>query len=87
MVDRTDWRLSGQDRYLKGVELRRQKYRHFPDNPKWDHDHCKFCWAKFSLDDGPDIQHEGYCTLDEYHWICPTCFGDFQGSFEWRVVE
>jgi hypothetical protein len=87
MVDSTDWRLQGQERYLKGVELRWQVYRRYPANPDWDHDHCEFCWAKFMVEDYPDVFHEGYSTLDEYRWICKGCFDDFKEMFEWRVVR
>jgi len=34
-----------------------------------------------------DMLQEGYCTLDEYHWICPECFRDFREMFGWQVVE
>jgi hypothetical protein len=60
--------------------------RRYPKNAKWDHDHCAFCWAKFMVEDLPDVLHEGYCTLDEYHWICETCFRDFQASLEWQIT-
>lgn len=62
MVDPTDWRLQGQEKYLKGVELRWQVYRRYPEKPDWDHDHCEFCWAKFMVEDYPDVLHEGYST-------------------------
>ena len=50
-----------------------------------DHDHCEFCWAKFMVEDYPDVLHEGYSTLDEYRWVCKGCFEDFKESFQWRV--
>ena len=34
-----DWRLGGQEGYLKGATLVRRAYRPHPDNPDWDHDH------------------------------------------------
>ncbi|HEX5012051.1 MAG TPA: hypothetical protein VFY71_16820 [Planctomycetota bacterium] len=71
---------------MKGAQLRFCAYRQYNKNPNWDHDHCSFCWTKFAVEPGPDILHAGYCTLDEYHWICPTCFHDFKGQFEWRVA-
>jgi len=85
MVDPTDWRLQGQEKYLKGVELRWQVYRRYPEKPDWDHDHCEFCWAKFIVEDYPDVLHEGCSTLDEYRWVCKGCFEDFKESFQWRV--
>ena len=40
-----DWRLNGQEEYLYGVSLKHINYIHFGIN---DHDHCEFCWDKFS---------------------------------------
>jgi predicted Fe-S protein YdhL (DUF1289 family) len=31
------------------------------------------------------VLHEGYCTQDEYHWICDQCFKDFKERFHWTV--
>jgi hypothetical protein len=86
MDDDSDWRLTNQADYLTGVELRRQTYRRPPHNPDWDHDHCSFCWAKFAVEDRPEVLHEGYCTLDEYNWVCTGCFADFREMFGWREV-
>jgi len=87
MVRHDDWRLQGQDRYLQGVTLVRRPYRRYSKNPNWDHDHCEFCGAKFMLGDLPDVLHEGYATIDDYHWICETCFEDFRERFAWQVVS
>jgi hypothetical protein len=86
MADPNDWRLSGQERYLRGVELCHRAYRRYPKNPSWDHDHCSFCRAEFTVEDSPEALREGYCTLDDYHWICDRCFHDFKGLFGWRVA-
>ena len=86
MADPSGWRLQGQEQHLKGVELVRRPYRRFAVNPDWDHDHCAFCWAKLMVEERDDVLHEGYWTLDEYHWICPSCFADFQTTFEWRLA-
>ncbi len=86
MRDDNDWRLVGQEKWLKGVELVYRKYRQNPKNPDWDHDHCEFCNMKFFLKAGPDYLKEGYTTLDDYHWICSRCFEDFKDLFEWTVV-
>jgi hypothetical protein len=83
MSEPNDWRLMGQERYLKGVTLTRRAYH--PASPQNDHDHCAFCTAKFMDTVGPDILREGYSTPDGYHWICENCFGDFVGRFEWKV--
>jgi hypothetical protein len=78
-----DWRLQGQERYLKGVPLRRAAYR--PYREGWDHDHCAFCWRKFALHGGDFT--EGYVTKDGYHWICEPCYQDFKTAFEWTVAS
>ena len=33
----------------------------------------------------PDVLHEGFNTLDGYHWVCPTCFDDFREKFSWKL--
>jgi hypothetical protein len=85
--DSSDWRLQDQERYLTGAKLTFRAYRRYPKNPDWDHDHCEFCGAKFMVEEAPDVLHEGYCTLDEYRWICSTCFADFRARFSWEVIE
>ncbi len=82
-----DWRLAGQEKYLKGVNLVKRTYRRYPKDPTWDHDHCKFCHAKFMVENYPDVLHEGYSTEDEYYWICENCFHDFKEYFEWKELE
>jgi hypothetical protein len=80
-----DWRVTGQEN-LKGAKLVRRKYRQNPRNPKWDHDHCSFCGVEFCLKEHCNSLKEGYATLDDYYWICPTCFDDFKDLFGWEVV-
>lgn len=83
MVDKTDWRHTNQEEYLTGVTL-----IHIPFSGEIrDHDHCEFCGAKFSEEEGN--LHQGYCTEDKYYWICPECFDDFKGEFNWivRILE
>ena len=77
MPDKNDWRIRNQEDYLMGDKLHKQDYA--APSPKWDHDHCEFCWATFSEHDG-DL-HEGYCALDKKRWICEQCFQDFKGMF------
>jgi hypothetical protein len=83
MVQKDDWRLFGQEKFLKGVTLEWMRYRQY--SPSWDHDHCSFCMARFQDSDEPDILREGYATLDEYYWICRNCFNDFKELFQWTV--
>jgi hypothetical protein len=85
MGDLSDWRLHGQERYLLGVQLARRSYRACPTNPSWDHDHCAFCKAEFSTADQPGVLHDGYCTADDYTWVCVTCFEDFRERFGWKT--
>ena len=81
--DINDWRRQGQEKYLMGVKLIYRDY--FPFRDGWDHDHCEFCWAKFSLIEG-DL-HRGYSTEDGYRWICEDCFRDFKDEFKWKVIN
>jgi hypothetical protein len=73
----TDWRLQGQERYLAGVRLYWRKYEDI--RKEQNHDHCEFCWRKFSL--APEDLNEGYTTQDAYHWVCRDCFEDFGHLF------
>ena len=82
-----DWRLQGQERYLKGATLVRRSYRRYARNPEWDHDHCEFCSAKFMAEDHPDVLHSEYATEDDYRWICDQCYEDFGERFEWKVLQ
>lgn len=83
MTEKDDWRLTGQEEFLRGASLYHRIWE--PPSPQWDHDHCLFCWAKFSELDG--TLREGYVTQDDRHWICPECFHDFKTMFGWTVVE
>ena len=78
----TDWRLQGQEKYLKGVVIERKKYQRY--RAGWEHDHCAFFGAKFS-EDIPDTLHIVYSTTDNYHWICDDCYKDFKSLFEWKM--
>ena len=78
-----DWRMQGQEAYLRGATLRRRRYS--ARRPDWDHDHCEFCGAKFMDADFPGVLREGYVTADGYRWICDTCFHDFRARFEWST--
>lgn len=77
----SDWRLQGQEQYLKGAVLHRVGYT--PSSPEWEHDHCEFCWQKLSLAEA-DV-HEGYATKDGCHWICAGCYEDFRTQFGWTL--
>ncbi len=77
-----DWRNNGQDRYLNKAVLYRRKYK--APSKSWQHDHCAFCWARFSVDFPGDL-HEGYATGDNYWWICDECYADLKDIFKWTV--
>jgi hypothetical protein len=80
-----DWRLTNQERYLKGVTLVWHTYA--PASPKTDHDHCEFCFAKFMRTGLPETLQEGYSTPDRQRWICKGCFDDFVDLFGWKVTS
>lgn len=85
MIEQDDWRLGPQMDYLFRAHLQKKRFQATPRN---DHEHCEFCWAKFS--EYPDDLHEGYFTIAgvnflQARWICETCFDDFKEMFEWTV--
>jgi hypothetical protein len=73
----TDWRLQGQESYLKNAELWFCDYE--PFRAGWEHDHCEFCSQKIAVTGGDFTK--GYATIDRYHWICENCFEDFKDQF------
>jgi hypothetical protein len=85
MIEKNDWRLTNQERYLRGLTFSWKKYTRYSES--WDHDHCEFCLAKFMENEGTDILTEGYTTSDNYRWICKTCFDDFKDMFQFKVTE
>ena len=76
----TDWRLQGQQKYLKSKKLNFIEYGAVKDIN--DHDHCEFCGDKFSSKS--DDLNSGYTTEDYYRWICEKCYQDFKVEFEWK---
>ena len=76
-----DWRLQGQERYLLNVAL---EFKTYLCRSGSDHDHCEFCYAKFSLDI-PDALTAGFATADAYRWICAVCYSDFKHQFGWST--
>ena len=81
-----DWRLTGQERYLKGAHLTLMRFQAIPENPRWDHEHCEFCMCKIAADPKEFTNElvigEAYATSDRKRWVCPACFSDFEGEFE-----
>lgn len=84
MISENDWRLQGQERFLKGKTLTRKKYTCLKES--WEHDHCEFCSNKFS-DKEADTLKVGYVTEDNYHWICEVCYDDFKNMFKWNLSQ
>ncbi len=82
-IQNDDWRRQGQERFLSGVKLIASVYQ--PYRQGWEHDHCEFCGAKFSIMGKNDMK-QGYRTEDGYHWICNQCFNDFKDEFEWILL-
>lgn len=81
MSEKNDWRLLYQEEYLMNAKLKKAVYT--KPSEKWDHDHCAFCWDKFS--ENKDDLTQGYCTTDQNYWICEECFNDFKEMFCFKV--
>lgn len=87
----TDWRLSGQEKYLSGIDLRLSEFHKRAAREDWDHEHCEFCWQKIvTREDLPkyedDVICEGYTDESLSRWICASCFHDFRDRFGWRLI-
>ena len=83
MREPNDWRLTNQERHLKGVTLLKRSYE--PASEDNDHDHCEFCCVKFMTAALPETIQVGYSTPNGYWWVCPTCYEDFADLFDWEV--
>ena len=75
--DKEDWRYRGQAEYLDHKVLLWMSFT------ARDHDHCEFCMARFGY--GETDLRKGYCTKDQYYWICEDCYNDFKHMFDWKV--
>jgi hypothetical protein len=84
MINKNDWRLKRQRKYLEGITLQLKKFVPFREG--MDSDHCEFCWAKIAVEPKPDVYTEGYSTQDHYYWICTKCYEDFKDMFQWKVM-
>jgi hypothetical protein len=71
-----DGGLDESDRQFEGAYLLWKSYEQVSD--VWDHDHCVYCWATFSLVI-PESLTEGWAIQDDprhrdaYNWICGDC--------------
>lgn len=84
MIEKSDWRLMGQEGYLKGATLVHRRY--LRRSADCDHHHCEFCMVKFMAANYPEVLHQGYTTPDGCCWICERCFEDFREMFEWQLM-
>ena len=79
-----DWRLMGQEDYLKNKQLKENipfEFAKTKEYPQSWHEHCEFCGEKATA----DVKGEFYSTEDDYYWICKSCFDDFKEKFNWIV--
>ena len=83
MIEKNDWRLSGGREYLQKLKLIKAEYKMKCKTS--DHEHCAFCWEKFS--ESHEDLNTGYCSIDGKHWICEECFEDFKEMFDFRVIS
>ncbi len=74
------------------LESRRKDYLHNKtlyrrDYPcrAGEHEHCEFCWARFSA--LPEDLHGGYYEPQSESWLCPDCVEQFSDLFGWTVTE
>jgi hypothetical protein len=80
-----DWRLQGQEAYLRGITLFWQRYSRYL--VPWNHDHCEFCGIKFAEPGAmPEALNEGHATENHDRWVCRECVDDFTQMFEWQLV-
>jgi len=83
-MDNNDWRLMGQEKYMKGVHLNRIQpinYAKKLEQPELWHEHCEFCMEKIDM----NYEEPCYCTDDEYRFVCVQCYEDFKDGFNWSV--
>jgi hypothetical protein len=84
------WRIDNAS-HLKGLQLQLRRYERWSES--WDHDHCAACSVKFAEHEGPDIQHDGYATCDDYpkgawyEWVCRRCFDELRDDMLWSVTS
>jgi hypothetical protein len=91
ILNRPDWDWAGHERFI-GAHWSWKKY--IPESGPQEHEHCRICWAMFSVLDENGLR-AGYARVDDhdpklgevYEWICKTCFDDLKDLFKWVVVE
>ena len=97
VLDTTDWRLCGQEKWLSNEKLIKEDVAIFYKARKeewdgknpfdlWDHDHCDFCYEKFMIETAIE-QPFAYRSQDYNAWICETCYNDFKEKFNWKLTQ
>lgn len=80
---REDWRIMGQEGYLKDKKLQHRKFSQAMRTK--DNDQCDFCYSFL------DRNHQGasyaYFEPITRSWICERCYQDFKEHFNWMVEE
>ena len=76
-----DWRLTGQDAYMKDAVLKRVDCDDLKNKSDIWHEHCEFCMSKITNKTTVGC----YSTEDEYRWVCHECYHDFHNLFNWRI--
>lgn len=80
---RDDWRLMGQEGYLKEKTL---LHRHFDRKIcVEDYLQCEFCWSSLEDDEGKGIMC--FFEPEQKLWVCEECYSDFREHFDWTVIE
>ena len=78
---REDWRITGQEGYLKGKGLYLKEVIDSTDTSKKHLPQCNFCFSIIAKGD-----HAYYEPINDV-WICKKCFEDFREHFYWIVIQ
>lgn len=76
---RNDWRIIGQEGYLKNKHLHHRGFKRALCVE--DYLQCEFCWSHFE----EDVM--AYFDPNGKVWICEECYQDFKSYFNWTVEE
>lgn len=86
-----DWRLTNQMKYLYKKTLMRVSFLEYPEK---DHEHCSFCWEKFSrlnetLKEGYGVGVDIHGTISQTHTWAQTSWNEIGGWFKdkWEWVS
>ena len=83
---RDDWRIGGQESYLKNKKLKHIKFSR--SLVYEDYDQCEFCYDIFDDPNGNESNNlMAYYEPEKKVWICEQCYNDFKQYFNWTVEE